>query len=117
MAVLDNWAWAVETQNCKIKFLYSGRIGVDKNSYSLTVQRYSAWQIALPKTEFCDVTMFIVERRAIKSPQEIDYLRKASDIADKTLQVILNRIKPGHSARNCVAMSAKSIISLGGDAG
>jgi len=93
------------------------RIGVDKNSYSLTVQRYSEWLTALPDTEFCDVSTFIAGRRAIKSPREIDYLRKASDIADKTLQVILDRIKPGHSARDCVAMSAESIISLGGDAG
>jgi len=93
------------------------RIGVDKNSYSLTVQRYSEWLTALPDIEFCDVATFIAGRRAIKSPREIDYLRKASDIADKTLLVILDRIKPGHSARDCVAMSAESIISLGGDAG
>jgi len=32
-----------------------GRIGVDKNSYSLTVQRYSAWQIALPKTDLLTI--------------------------------------------------------------
>jgi len=72
---------------------------------------------ALPETEFSDISAFVAERRAIKSPREIEYLRKASDIADKALQVILERIKPGHSARDCVAMSAESIISLGGDAG
>jgi len=93
------------------------RVGIDKNSYSLTVQRYSSWLKALPKTEFSDISTFIAERRAIKSPREIEYLRKASDIADKTLQVILERIKPGHSTRDCVAISAESIISLGGDAG
>jgi Xaa-Pro aminopeptidase len=70
-----------------------------------------------PETEFSDVSTFIAERKAIKSPREIEYLRKASDIADQTLRVILERIKPGHSARDCVAMSAESIISLGGDAG
>lgn len=93
------------------------RVGIDKNSYSLTVQRYSAWQTVLPEVEFYDISTFIAVQRATKSPREINYLRKASEIADKTLEVILNRIQPGHSARDCVAMSAESIISLGGDAG
>ncbi|NNE64215.1 MAG: aminopeptidase P family protein [Gammaproteobacteria bacterium] len=94
----------------------SRRVGMDKNSYSLTVQRYSSWKTALSGSEFNDISTFIAERKAIKSPKEIEYLRKASDIADKTLQVIQERIKPGHSARDCVAISAESIISLGGDA-
>jgi len=115
----QDWDDAIEVAMAQIKARNwkPRRVGVDKNSYSLTVQRYSSWLTALPETEFSDISAFVAERRAIKSPREIEYLRKASDIADKALQVILERIKPGHSARDCVAMSAESIISLGGDAG
>ena len=114
-----DWDDPVEAALDQIKSLDLNprRVGIDKNSYSLTVQRYLAWQKALPEAEFHDVAGFISEQRAIKSPGEINYLRKASNIADNALKAILERIKPGHSARDCAAISASSIISLGGDAG
>jgi len=107
----------ISMKQFKTRNWHPRRIGIDKNSYSLTVQRYSAWKAVLPEVEFYDISTFIAVQRATKSSREIDYLRKASDIADKTLEVILSRIRPGYSARDCVAISAESIISLGGDAG
>ena len=115
----EDWNDAIEIAQTVINSRkWSARsIGFDLNSYCLTVQRYSSWKGMFPEAVFRDVSSFIASQRAIKTPHEIECLRKASKIADQTLQSIISRIEVGYSARDCVAMSAENIILLGGDAG
>ena len=94
-----------------------GRIGVDERSYNLTVQRFRKLQQAFSSAVFSDFSTFLSAQRACKSPAEIAYLRRSSQIADQVLATIREEIKAGDSARDCVALAAQQIIRLGGDAG
>jgi Xaa-Pro dipeptidase len=44
-------------------------------------------------------------------------LRRSSEIADRSISSLLEEIRPGHSARECVALASKHVIRLGGDLG
>lgn len=93
------------------------RIGVDESSYNLTVQRYRALQARFPDARLVDISDHMVRVRVRKSPAEIDYLRRASDIADETFRRFIPTIAPGDTTRTCVARIARQIIELGGDPG
>lgn len=107
---------AIMAETVKERGWSSIRIGVDETSYNLTIQRFRQLQQAFPNSDFADFSLFLSRQRALKSEREIEYLRRSSQIADQALASILNQIKPGDSARDCVALAAQQIIRLGGDA-
>jgi len=95
----------------------SDRIGVDENSYNLTVRRYRALQRAFPDSLLLDISGYTAQALACKSPAEIDHLRRACAIADETFRRIVPTIRSGDTPRTTVARIARQIIDLGGDAG
>ncbi len=91
------------------------RIGIDETSYVLTIKRYQALCQKFPDSSFIDISDYLKRARACKSAKEIFYLRKAASIADQSMRVVLERLEPGMSARECVAIAAEQIIRFGGD--
>lgn len=93
------------------------RVGIDRNSYSLTLRRFDSLQGAFPQASFVDFSDFLVEFRARKSGEEVETLRRSSRIADEAIEALLQEIHPGHSARDCIALASRHVIGLGGDLG
>ncbi|TJW90544.1 MAG: M24 family metallopeptidase [Mesorhizobium sp.] len=108
---------AVLTQVLSSRGIQTARVGIDRNSYSLTLQRFDSLQAALPHASFVDFSDFVINLRACKSPEEIEKLRRSSRIADDAIEALLQEINPTHSARACMALASKHVIRLGGDLG
>ncbi len=68
-------------------------IGIEQDH--MTVRFYNTLATAFPKAEFVSITRAIDEMRAIKTPEEIRYMKKAAEMADAGMRAALEAVKPG----------------------
>ncbi|MBS4009474.1 MAG: aminopeptidase P family protein [Roseovarius sp.] len=114
-----DWANPVEVLKSELykRAIAHSTIAIDRDSYNMTLNRFDALRAAFPEANFVDISQTLREMRAVKTEEEIAYLRKASEIADDGIRAILREFRSGLSARDCVSLAAKHIILSGGDAG
>lgn len=93
------------------------RIGIDRNSYNLTLLRFEALKTAFGAASFTDFSDFVTEFKSEKSLEELALLQRSSKIADDAIVELLTEIRAGFSARECVAIASRHVIRLGGDLG
>ena len=96
--------------------LESKKIGIEYNAYGLTGR--NAMQLnkslnGLYKIE--DKSELISKLRTIKSIEEISYVRKAAELADKALDEVWKNAKAGVSEGKILAHMQKIIFENGGD--
>ncbi len=70
-------------------------IGVEMDAYYFTGQCYNQLLKNLPDAQFKDITGLVNWVRIIKSKQEIEYMRKASEIVRKAMQTAVDSIAEG----------------------
>lgn len=63
--------------------LASSKIGVDLEY--VEYGNYTVMRKALPYAEFIDATQIFIDLRAVKTPTEIEYMRKAVDVSEKAI--------------------------------
>lgn len=76
------------------------RLYVEAGSTSLA--RFAALKKALPTVELCDgdqIDRALVEARAIKTREELGYIKAAQEMTDETFRYIVERITPGRTER------------------
>lgn len=95
--------------------LDGARIGLDFDSYGMSVARFAAMQAALPRAKFVDIGAVVAELRLIKSPAEIALLRRAAAIADQALQDAAALCIPGASQRDAAKRAQMTFVEMGGD--
>ncbi|MBR0668968.1 aminopeptidase P family protein [Roseomonas hellenica] len=95
--------------------LDGARIGLDFDSYGMSVARFAAMRAALPRAEFVDIGAVVAELRLIKSPAEIALLRRAAGIADQALQDAAALCIPGASQRDAAKRAQMTFVEMGGD--
>ncbi|MEJ1121124.1 ectoine hydrolase DoeA [Phyllobacterium sp. CCNWLW109] len=78
-------------------------IGVEMDNYWFSAAAYGSLQKHLPKARFVDGTALVNWQRAVKSPTEIDYMRKAGRIVELMHQRIVDKIEPGMRKCDLVA--------------
>lgn len=93
------------------------RIALELDGHYLTVRHYKTLTSALPNASFVDFSDVLWELRLLKSPEEIDYLRKASAIADEAMLRTIEVVSEGVSEREAAAVAAGTYIRLGADNG
>ena len=74
--------------------------------WTITGSRAAAFlslQKHLPNARFVDATALVNWQRAIKSPQEIDYMRKAARIVEAMHGRIVEKVEPGMRKNDLVA--------------
>ena len=72
------------------------RIGIQYDTFGLTARMYRELQDALDGfCELVDVSDLIRLLRVVKSPQELEYLRKAGEICDAVLQIGIDKTVSG----------------------
>jgi len=78
-------------------------VGVEMDNYYFSAAAYASLQRHLPNARFKDATALVNWQRAVKSPTELDYMRKAGRIVEKMHARILEVVKPGLRKSDLVA--------------
>lgn len=92
-------------------------IGLDLGSYSMSAARFEKLKKALPGARFVDLGPLVNELRLIKSPAEIDLLRRAASVADRALVEAARACVPGASQRDAAKAAAAAFVDLGAEPG
>lgn len=79
------------------------RIGVEMDNYWFTAAAFASLMKHLPDARFSDCNSLVNWQRAVKSPQEIDYMRRAARIVEKMHERIVDRIEVGMRKCDLVA--------------
>jgi len=91
-----------------------GRIGVEMDNYYYSAAAHAALAAALPGAALVDATGLVNWRRAVKSPAEIDLIRRAARIVERMHAVIRETAEPGMPKNVLVAEILKAGV-LGAD--
>src|SRR5439155_2741951 len=78
-------------------------IGVELDNYYFSAAAYASLQKHLPDARWFDATALVNWQRAIKSPQEIAYMRIAAKIVGRMHATIVETIEPGMRKNDLVA--------------
>ena len=105
------------TDAIKAEGLGKARIGIDFRSHALTVSMYEDIKAALPEATLVNIDNLPWTMRKIKSPAEIDLIKRACEIADQSIEEIVAAAKPGMTEREAGRMTVEAYVRLGGDPG
>ncbi|MGB3243346.1 MAG: M24 family metallopeptidase [Sulfitobacter sp.] len=72
-----------------------GRIGVEMDNYYFSAKAYTALMGAVPDAKIVDATALVNWQRAIKSDEEITFMRRAARISEKITRLAIDRAAPG----------------------
>ena len=92
------------------------KIGIEYEAYGLTGR--NALRLNKTLENYCsieDTSELITKLRVIKSNEEIDYVKKAANLADKALSEVWKHAKAGVSESKILAEMNKVIFEGGGD--
>jgi len=98
------------------KGLADERVGIEMDSYGLRAHHYEQLKASL--AGWCDLedaSMLVRTLRLVKSPAELDYVRKATELADNSLTAMLECAGPGAFEGDIAAAGQAAILSGGGD--
>ncbi|WP_288941623.1 ectoine hydrolase DoeA [uncultured Roseovarius sp.] len=79
------------------------RIGVEMDNYYFSAKAYAVLQAELPDATFVDATALVNWQRAVKSDEELVFIRKAAAISEKVMDGLLERVEPGVPKNEVVA--------------
>ena len=92
-------------------------IGVEMDNYYCSAAAYAALQAGLPEAQFGDATGLVNWQRAVKSPQELAYMRIAAGIVERMHVRILELVEPGLRKNELVAEIYRTGIQGDGEHG
>ncbi|WP_305987319.1 Xaa-Pro peptidase family protein [Roseibium sp. MMSF_3544] len=96
--------------------LLGNRIGIEYDTHGMTGK--IALQLNAELTSFADISdasTVIPALRAVKSDEEIVYVRKAAELADKAFHAAMDEIGPGADEGRILAAMQGAIFEGGGD--
>lgn len=97
--------------------LSKSTIGLDFDSYATSLRRFESLLSALPEARIVDMGPVVNELRLLKSPAEIELLRRASAVADEALKRAAAVCVPGASQRDAARVAMSAYMELGADPG
>jgi Xaa-Pro dipeptidase len=98
------------------KKLGGGRIGIELRSFGLTADKYELIRRRLAGwCTLVDASHLVRALRVVKSPAEIAYVRRAAELADRSLEAMLAATRPGAFEGDIAAAGAVPILAGGGD--
>ena len=107
----DDLKTILNEQNLKGK-----KIGIEYEAYGMTGR--NALRLNKSLDNYCSVvdqSELITKHRVIKSIEEIVYVKKAAELADKALDEAWNYVKAGASEAKILAEMQKAVLEGGGD--
>ncbi len=91
-------------------------LGIEFDAYGLTAKNWR--QLEAEISGFCkleDVSSLVSEHRLIKSDSEIEYVKRAAELADDALDAALPLVKSGAWEGDILAAMHSAVFSGGGD--
>lgn len=85
-------------------------LGVEMDNYYYSAAAHACLTTLLPDHSFIDATALVNWQRAVKSPTEISYMRKAARIVEHMHHTILERAEPGLAKNELVASIYETAI-------
>uniref|UniRef100_A0A7V5N200 Aminopeptidase P family protein n=1 Tax=Thermodesulfobacterium geofontis TaxID=1295609 RepID=A0A7V5N200_9BACT len=82
-------------------------IGIEKNF--LNLEEYFRYQEILSNWELEGIDFLLMKTRMVKTPYEINCIKKAGEILDRALKIALNQIKPGMKEIEASALIEKEL--------
>lgn len=95
--------------------LSGGRIGVERASWFFPAALHRELEALLPDADLVDGSGLVEAARAVKSPQEIAYLRQAAGIATAAMRAASEAIRPGTSEAELAAIVYDTSLRAGGE--
>ena len=93
------------------------RVGVELENYYFSAKAFLTLREELPNASFVDATGLVNWQRAVKSGEEITFMRKAALISEKIMDGIYERAVPGMRKSDLVAeitlMPSGASVTLG----
>lgn len=98
------------------KGLSGGRIGVELDSYGLTARNHQRLRDRFAgRAELVDGSDILRALRLVKSPAELEHVRRAAALADDSLLAMLETAGPGVFEGEIAAAGMSAILAAGGD--
>lgn len=99
------------------QFSAAKRIGLEMNSYFLSVARYQqlARHFETTKAQMVDCSLLVDQVRLVKSAPEIALIRKAAEIVDIAMAAAIRSIHVGTTENKMAAAISEAAISAGSD--
>lgn len=92
------------------------KLGVEYHAYGLTGQRAKMVDAGLEGfCELVDESDLIRLQRLVKSPAELDYVRKAGSLCDDILAISIEKTRPGVNVKSVYGAMMQAIMEAGGD--
>jgi len=99
--------------------LQRSRLGVEMNNYWYSARDHQRLAAALPHAELVDATNMVNWVRTVKSEREIEYMRQASRIIERVMEVAIQCIRPGYqekyAAGRVMEAQIEGTVAYGGD--
>lgn len=89
------------------------RVGFE--SEHLTVAELERWREATPHVEWLPTSNLVEALRAVKSPEEIEKIRAAVQVADQAFARVSQQFRPGMTERDVAWMIRAELHALGAD--
>lgn len=96
-------------------------IGVEMDNYWFTAKAFETLRTGLPQARFTDVTALVNWQRAVKSEQELAYMRTAARFVERMHRRIVETVEPGLRKCDLVAeiqdasLRYEETLGAGGD--
>lgn len=97
----------------------TGTLGVEMDNYWFSARDFQQLSRALPHAQLADATSLVNWVRAIKSEQELEYMREAARIIERVMDIAIGCAKPGDPEKVAAARVLEAQIegtqACGGD--
>lgn len=94
------------------------RLGVEMENYYYSAKAHAVLGAELPEATLIDATALVNWCRAVKSDEEIAFMRRAAAIAEKMIDGAIDRARPGLRKNELVAeITRDALIGVGDDWG
>ena len=95
--------------------LYKGRLGMEKRTMFAPLENSQRIYSGLDQATWCDFSDEIDKLRMVKSPLEMDYVRRAAKISTKMMEAAANTFAIGVRENEIAAEIYKAMCLAGGD--
>lgn len=106
---------AMAADSVSRKGLAKARIGIQETSLYLSVKDWRRFGTLLPGVDFVDASAILPRLRLVKSPLEIDCMRRAGEITDLGLSAGLAAIAEGRRECEIAASVYQAMFAAGGE--
>ncbi|HXJ83685.1 MAG TPA: Xaa-Pro peptidase family protein [Candidatus Methylomirabilis sp.] len=113
---IDPDAVATELANLlKERGLDGKRIGVETRRSGLSIDVYERVRQALPTATLMDASDLVARARLIKSPLEIEHMRKAARITRDGIDAAVQIIRPGVTENDIASVGYQTMVKAGSE--